>query len=718
MAIVITPLGFQKPDGNELVRNGDNVIAANAQKANDLIAEDRGRLSLVEGAVAGLGSGGGGGSVTVKGDYAPRPIIGARVGAGSVNTIPDSQYFDELHNLESLMEAEADITNWYRAIGPSSAADFTATVVPELAAHPNRKILYVLETHKSNAQFNREMTQQDGVYPFLVATLDAIKDSGYADRVLIAPFHEGNGGGGTPGSIGAYEWQMYDTTPGQLYTPSASDPMDPTAGTKYGSTFRLNTPAQYKTAFRNVVTLARSMGLTSKFVQWFLAANNSDSLLVDGIERMDMSPGYAGDDYVDLIGLSYYNRSGDLRYSDTWPQPGANGLREFYNALDRLNTKNPLWICESGCATSNAYGDKGQWYSDLIKLVGSNEMPRLQGLIMFMQDSRKYDGPGGAVSAGMDMKLENTAQKLMVGRAILDARRPTKVRKIPPFSRNLLPVTVSDMTTTAGWVTTDGAGITLDVSNAYTPPELDGQTRGLRVTNPPYVAGNGKTDRTVYRQVMKANIDYVPNDPYVLQFWARASYDNFKLEAGIRKDGGFAETAGDEIVLSNVWEEYIVPFGTISDDPALDSWRIPNFCFGNNTNTATAWFDIAGLRLTRGTYPQPNVEAALRPKIKPITNAANLTWNCEAGSIFTVTIGQNVTVMGPTGQGYDGQECTLRIKQDGVGGRTINLHSSYYSGSVTPATALGAGAVTGLKFQYDAAADRWGMVSNYVWNLT
>ena len=290
MAIVITPLGFQKPDGNELVKNGDNVIAANAQKANDLIAEDRSRLDIVEGAVAGIGPGGGGGSVTVNGDYAPRPIIGARVGAGSVNTIPDSQYFDELHSLESLMEAEADITNWYRAIGPSSAADFTATVVPELAAHPNRKILYVLETHKSNAQFNREMTQQDGVYPYLVATLQAIKNSGYADRVYIAPFHEGNGGGGTGGSIGAYEWQMYDTTTGQLYTPGSSDPMDPAAGTKYGATFRLNTPTQYKTAFRNVVSLARSIGLTSKFVHWFLAANNSDSYWWTALSRWTCPP--------------------------------------------------------------------------------------------------------------------------------------------------------------------------------------------------------------------------------------------------------------------------------------------------------------------------------------------------------------------------------------------------------------------------------------------
>jgi hypothetical protein len=39
VAIETTPLGFKKPDGNELVRNGENVIADNAQTAQDLIAE-------------------------------------------------------------------------------------------------------------------------------------------------------------------------------------------------------------------------------------------------------------------------------------------------------------------------------------------------------------------------------------------------------------------------------------------------------------------------------------------------------------------------------------------------------------------------------------------------------------------------------------------------------------------------------------------------------
>jgi lysophospholipase L1-like esterase len=48
MAIEITPLGFQKPDGNEAVRNGDNVIAANAQRAEDEHQTSRGRLGDIE----------------------------------------------------------------------------------------------------------------------------------------------------------------------------------------------------------------------------------------------------------------------------------------------------------------------------------------------------------------------------------------------------------------------------------------------------------------------------------------------------------------------------------------------------------------------------------------------------------------------------------------------------------------------------------------------
>lgn len=39
MAVETTPLGFKKPDDNELFRDGNEAISVNAQKAQDLIAD-------------------------------------------------------------------------------------------------------------------------------------------------------------------------------------------------------------------------------------------------------------------------------------------------------------------------------------------------------------------------------------------------------------------------------------------------------------------------------------------------------------------------------------------------------------------------------------------------------------------------------------------------------------------------------------------------------
>jgi hypothetical protein len=44
VAVEITALGFKKPDGNELVRGGDNIIAHNAQTSQDLIEDLQSRF--------------------------------------------------------------------------------------------------------------------------------------------------------------------------------------------------------------------------------------------------------------------------------------------------------------------------------------------------------------------------------------------------------------------------------------------------------------------------------------------------------------------------------------------------------------------------------------------------------------------------------------------------------------------------------------------------
>jgi len=57
MAVTTTPLGFKKPDGNDPVRNGDNVIADNAQTAEQLHANERARIVQLEAAAGFAGTG-------------------------------------------------------------------------------------------------------------------------------------------------------------------------------------------------------------------------------------------------------------------------------------------------------------------------------------------------------------------------------------------------------------------------------------------------------------------------------------------------------------------------------------------------------------------------------------------------------------------------------------------------------------------------------------
>jgi hypothetical protein len=93
MAIEVTPLGFQKPDGYELVREGDNVIATNAQKAEELLADSRGRLVQLESA-AGFG-----GSGIALSDAVVNPLLDT---ATATRGKLDARYVNETDNTASL----------------------------------------------------------------------------------------------------------------------------------------------------------------------------------------------------------------------------------------------------------------------------------------------------------------------------------------------------------------------------------------------------------------------------------------------------------------------------------------------------------------------------------------------------------------------------------------------------------------------------------------
>ena len=68
MAIETTPLGFQKPDGTDPLRNGDDVIAANADTSETVISAALGRLGQAE---ANISAGMGGGPGITEDPYHP-----------------------------------------------------------------------------------------------------------------------------------------------------------------------------------------------------------------------------------------------------------------------------------------------------------------------------------------------------------------------------------------------------------------------------------------------------------------------------------------------------------------------------------------------------------------------------------------------------------------------------------------------------------------------
>ena len=76
-----------------------------------------------------------------------------------------------------------------------------------------------------------------------------------------------------------------------------------------------------------------------------------------------------------------------------------------------------------------------------------------------------------------------------------------------------------------------------------------------------------------------------------------------------------------------------------------------------------------------------------------ITDGATITWNLDDAQVGTVTLGGNRTMGTPTGGTVkDGGVYTLRVKQDGTGGRTLAWNSvfKFIGGAPTISTAANA----------------------------
>lgn len=602
---------------------------------------------------------------------ARRPWIGGRVSLpGNADELPGAQYFDETHRLETELKATFDIVNWYAAVNSSVVARYQTEIIPELAKYPDRKVMYALEIFRSNDEFIAEFDARGNVYQYLLSLFTLMRESGTDERVHLAPFHEGNGPGGS------YPWQMNDTSNG-------------------------NSIAKYAACYTRVVQLARDLGVRSKFIQWFLTSNGGGA-----DDSRDISKGFVGDQWVDLIGVSYYNRADITGGSET---AVGGTLTRFMRHVEGMSQRN-VWICESGCYPSiPGQHDKGSWYSDLIRLVASDQFPRLTALCMFMVDS----------SPEANKRLDNAEQKRRVGKAMNDARRTTAYGNPSDLTRNLLPRPIAVPSNKNHWTQYKADGLpdlALSITNNV-PDNVDKINTSLRITKP-YNLGIS-TDYRVSRLVAPGDVDFELQKTHTTGFWARASYDGWKLGFGVRQSGGNLVAGDSRIELSTQWEYYNTPFAT-GIDPG-SAWHFPHMSFGDNV--AAGWLEITDMQIARGSHPTPDVAKILVPRVRDAVDGPVITVNAESADTWILTLGGDRVLNAPVGAAYDGQLMTLRVRQDATGTRLLTRNAAdprwfVSSESMTGNLTAAPFSQTLVNLMYFSDQDKWGIVKVTKMNFT
>ena len=136
---------------------------------------------------------------------------------------------------------------------------------------------------------------------------------------------------------------------------------------------RFGTAADYASAFRHVVTVFRSRGVTNVAFVWTMMAWTFDPR-----SGKDPNSYYPGDSYVDFIGSDGYNWYPG-RAGDSW----ASFLTIFQPSEDFAIAHGKPWMAvEYGVQEDRAIpGRKGQWFRDSLATIKS--WPELKAVIYY-----------------------------------------------------------------------------------------------------------------------------------------------------------------------------------------------------------------------------------------------------------------------------------------------------------------------------------------------
>lgn len=139
-------------------------------------------------------------------------------------------------------------------------------------------------------------------------------------------------------------------------------------------------------------------------------------------------------------------------------------------------------------------------------------------------------------------------------------------------------------------------------------------------------------------------------------------------------------TAGTTILSAQVNENFDDIYnefnGGITNDNINGSAAIADSKLAQITSSGK----VDGTTAITGLIPSANQDT-----VAAVTDAATITTDASAGTIFKVTITDNRTLDAPT-NAVDGMKRIWRIKQDGTGGHTLTLNAIFRISSDVPAS--------------------------------
>lgn len=226
------------------------------------------------------------------------------------------------------------------------------------------------------------------------------------DVILALVLREDKKGAPSKGNLSKIKNGVYDTVLRELAKAIARDgrtivlrPLYEFNGNWYPwqAYFKGNDADDFAPAWKRIVSIFRDAGAPVLFDLNY----NRNSAGSRGTE--DFATLYPGDEYVDVVSISSYNRCGSSKQHKEW-KSFSEEFRPAYERIAEISSR-PIAVAETS-TTSMCGGDKAAWISELFEDL-AREYPRVVNVTFYLDTKR-----AGTASNAVDLhwELETDAQ--------------------------------------------------------------------------------------------------------------------------------------------------------------------------------------------------------------------------------------------------------------------------------------------------------------------